>query len=145
MAVQQALQTAEQDAQTYLAKIESRMMMYARLLQLASPAAQMEIPVAGSLASFSVFSFIYQGDGRPSHQCCACRTGVGPPTVEVRFQDLTVQTSVYAELSRNLPSVMGFYRECMDVSPYRHYLQNSPSAIQATPCGCCHACPPPHP
>ena len=37
LAVQQALQTAEQDAQTYLAKIESRMMMYALNLQLAPP------------------------------------------------------------------------------------------------------------
>ena len=66
-----------------------------------------------------------------------------PPTVEVRFQDLTVQTSVYAELSRNLPSVMGFYRECMEVGPVWR-LHNLPSTVQAAPFRC-HSCPALHP
>ena len=39
-----------------------------------------------------------------------------PPSAEVRFKDLYVATEVYADLSRNLPSVIGFYRECIEVS-----------------------------
>lgn len=40
-----------------------------------------------------------------------------PPSVEVRFKDLYVETEVYADLSRNLPSVIGFFRECIEVQP----------------------------
>ena len=57
----------------------------------------MEIQDAASLACFSVLSFNTRV--LAVHHCYAYRTGVKPPTAEVRFQDLTVQTIVYAELS----------------------------------------------
>jgi len=44
-----------------------------------------------------------------------CRVGLRPPSAEVRFRDLYVETEVYADLSRNLPSVIGFYRELIEV------------------------------
>lgn len=44
-----------------------------------------------------------------------CRVGLRQPSAEVRFRDLYVETQVYADLSRNLPSVIGFYRQCIEV------------------------------
>ena len=47
----------------------------------------------------------------------SARVGLRLPAAEVRFRDLYVETQVYADLSRNLPSVIGFYRECIEVMP----------------------------
>ena len=53
------------------------------------------------------------------------RVGMRAPSAEVRFKDLYVQTEVYADLSRNLPSVLGFYRECIEVKPLHSFLTRS--------------------
>ena len=68
-----------------------------------------------------------------------------PPSVEVRFKDLYVETQVYADLSRNLPSVIGFYRESIEVGV--HSLGKSTcscntrsSALTHAICGCSGSC-----
>ncbi len=38
------------------------------------------------------------------------------PTVEVRFQDIHIETEVYAETSRNLPSLSNVFYNAFDVS-----------------------------
>ena len=43
-----------------------------------------------------------------------CRAGVQVPTVEVRFDNISVNTSVYVG-SRALPSVINSYRNIMEV------------------------------
>ena len=45
-----------------------------------------------------------------------CRAGLIMPTVEVRFQDLHAETTVFADLSRNLPSIFRSIRDPMEVS-----------------------------
>lgn len=49
-------------------------------------------------------------------ECWYCRVGLRQPSTEVRFKDLYVETEVYADLTRNLPSVLGFYRGLVEVS-----------------------------
>ena len=43
------------------------------------------------------------------------RVSLRRPSVEVRFKNLNVETEVYADLSRNLPSILNAYREAFEV------------------------------
>ena len=43
------------------------------------------------------------------------RAGVAPRSIEVRFDDLTVEASAYVG-SRSQPSVLNFYRDLLEVS-----------------------------
>ncbi len=45
-----------------------------------------------------------------------CRVGIRPPGIEVRFQDIFIETSVYTNVSRNLPSILNAYRGFLEVS-----------------------------
>ena len=47
-------------------------------------------------------------------QAC-CRVGCKWPSAEVRFKNLTVETDIHEDASRNLPSILGSYRECVEV------------------------------
>ena len=62
-----------------------------------------------------------------------CRVGMRPPSVEVRFKDLYVETQVYADLSRNLPSVIGFYRESIEVGAHSLERSHAPATTEAVP------------
>ena len=42
--------------------------------------------------------------------------GIKPPGIEVRFKDIFIETSVYTNVSRNLPSVLNAYRGAIEVS-----------------------------
>ena len=44
-----------------------------------------------------------------------CRVGIKPPGIEVRFQDIFIETSVYTNVSRNLPSILNAYRGFFEV------------------------------
>ena len=50
------------------------------------------------------------------------RVGIKPPGIEVRFQDIYIETSVFTNVSRNLPSILnayrGFFEVCCDTSVY---------------------------
>ena len=48
---------------------------------------------------------------------CFYRAGVGQPAVAIRFTDLTVETEVFADLSRNLPSIFRALRDPIEVLP----------------------------
>ncbi len=47
--------------------------------------------------------------------CCLCSVGIKPPGIEVRFQDIFIETSVYTNVSRNLPSILNAYRGFFEV------------------------------
>ncbi len=43
------------------------------------------------------------------------RVGMELPSVEVRFENLHVETSVYRESGRNLPTIFNAYRDGLEV------------------------------
>lgn len=43
------------------------------------------------------------------------RVGCRPPAVEVRCESLRVEADVFADQSRNLPSIINAYRDCFEV------------------------------
>lgn len=45
-----------------------------------------------------------------------CRVGMGYPSVEVRFENLSAEASVHTNTSRNLPSVLNAYLNIAEVS-----------------------------
>ena len=45
-----------------------------------------------------------------------CSVGIRPPGIEVRFKDIFIETSVYTNVSRNLPSILNAYRGAVEVS-----------------------------
>ena len=45
-----------------------------------------------------------------------CSVGIKPPGIEVRFKDIFIETSVYTNVSRNLPSILNAYRGAVEVS-----------------------------
>lgn len=47
----------------------------------------------------------------------AYRAGIRQPRVEVRFEGLHVETEVFSDAARNLPSVIGMYRDLAEVPP----------------------------
>ena len=47
----------------------------------------------------------------------SCRVGMELPAVEVRFQKLQVETSVYTKSGRNLPTILNAYRDAFEVTP----------------------------
>lgn len=51
-----------------------------------------------------------------------CSVGIKPPGIEVRFKDVFIETSVYTNVSRNLPSILNAYRGVVEVSssPFLH-------------------------
>ena len=44
-----------------------------------------------------------------------CSVGIKPPGIEVRFKDIFIETSVYTNVSRNLPSILNAYRGAVEV------------------------------
>ena len=49
------------------------------------------------------------------------------PAVEVRFQSLHVETSLYTESARNLPTILNAYRDALEVClPYRQAFATEP-------------------
>jgi len=46
------------------------------------------------------------------------RVGIEQPAVEVRFQNLHVETSLYMESSRNLPTILNAYRGALEVTTH---------------------------
>lgn len=47
-----------------------------------------------------------------------CRVGIELPAVEVRFQNLHVETSFYTESGRNLPTICNAYRAALEVTTH---------------------------
>ena len=47
--------------------------------------------------------------------CALCSVGIKPPGIEVRFKDIFIETSVFTNVSRNLPSVLNAYRGGVEV------------------------------
>jgi len=39
------------------------------------------------------------------------------PTVEVRFKDLYIETALYTDTERNLPTILNSYRSALEVRP----------------------------
>lgn len=56
-----------------------------------------------------------------------CRANVSPPTATIRFVDLTVETEVFADLSRNLPSILRAIRDPIEVTDFKSSCLNVPS------------------
>ena len=54
--------------------------------------------------------------GTNVHISFLCSVGIKPPGIEVRFKDIFIETSVYTNVSRNLPSVFNAYRGAVEVS-----------------------------
>ena len=52
---------------------------------------------------------------RGEHVCSRCRVGLELPTVEVRFEGVQVETEVFRETSRNLPSLYNTLRNSVEV------------------------------
>ena len=48
-----------------------------------------------------------------------CSVGIELPAVEVRFQNLHVETSHYTESGRNLPTILNAYRGALEVTTRR--------------------------
>ena len=64
------------------------------------------------------------------HPCVACRVGMRHPTVEIRFTELHVETEVFADLSRNLPSMLRAFRDPIEVGLPQHCLREQPTDTQ---------------
>ena len=45
------------------------------------------------------------------------RVGMELPSVEVRFENLHIETSLYSESGRNLPTIFNAYRNAFEVRP----------------------------
>lgn len=56
------------------------------------------------------------------------------PTVEVRFENLYIETSLYTDTERNLPTILNAYRGALEVRRRRSQLSalQLPSAGPAT-------------
>ena len=59
-----------------------------------------------------------------------CRVDMQVPAVEVRFEGLHIETEVYAETGRNLPTILNAYRAVLEVR-----LQRSSKAAVTSSCG----------
>ncbi len=59
-----------------------------------------------------------------------CRVDMQVPAVEVRFEGLHIDTEVYAETGRNLPTILNAYRAVLEVR-----LQGSRGAAGTSSCG----------
>ena len=47
--------------------------------------------------------------------CTGARVGMELPSVEVRFKDLHIDTPLYSESGRNLPTIFNAYRDALEV------------------------------
>lgn len=45
-----------------------------------------------------------------------CSVGIELPTVEVRFENIHIETSLYTDTERNLPTILNSYRAGLEVS-----------------------------
>ena len=54
--------------------------------------------------------------------CHTCRVDVALPSVEVRFEGLHIETEVYAETSRQLPSLFNAVRGLLEARPQCSHL-----------------------
>lgn len=61
-----------------------------------------------------------------------CSVGIKPPGIEVRFKDIFIETSVYTNVSRNLPSILNAYRGAVEVSSSDIQFLDSKLAHQET-------------
>ena len=60
-----------------------------------------------------------------------CSVGIRPPGIEVRFKDIFIETSVYTNVSRNLPSIFNAYRGAVEVSTLHRAMGCSFNACEA--------------
>ena len=68
----------------------------------------------------------------PERSLRTCRVNVKRPTVEIRFQDLHAETTVYLDQSRNIPNLLNAVREPFIVRP-SPLLRHLPAACDRPP------------
>ena len=109
--VQRALQTEEQDAERLLRKIRERM---DRSVRLSAATSCYKLLQAGRKRLFIKTTCKPLEIAEALTSSVTCRVGMEIPSVEVRFENLTVESSVFVG-SRALPSVLNAYRNFVEV------------------------------
>lgn len=94
--VGRTLETEDQDAFRFLTKVKERLERWA------------------PLACIELVGIHFQGSQSVFQRLVQCRVGIKEPTVEVRFQNLTIEADVYVG-ERGLPSVINAYRNFVEV------------------------------